>query len=241
MLNRDYKLSDINTKIKYSFSCIYKLTSPSNKIYIGQTQCLYDRIRRYRGGKFNKYMKRAVDKYGLENIKLEILEKDIPLENLDEREQFYLDTLKPFNDNGYNICKEASTTRGRKRPPEEMKGLSDFNKTRTGELNHFYGKKHTEESKQKQREAKLGKKLSQETIDKIVNNTDHAKKYRCVKQIDLVTRDVINIFESITEANSITGVGISNISQVANKKTCKRGEKEWLIKSAGGFYWEWCE
>ena len=34
---------------------------------------------------------------------------------------------------------------------------------------------------------------------------------------------------------------MSNISQVANKRTCKRGEKEWLIKSAGGFYWEWCD
>ena len=241
MLNKEYKLSDINAKIEYSFSCIYKLTSPSNKIYIGQTQCLYDRIRRYRGGKFNKYMKRAVDKYGLENIKLEILEKDIPLEKLDEREQFYLDALQPFNDNGYNICKEAGTTRGRKRPPEEMKGLSDFNKTRIGELNHFYGKKHSKESKQKQREAKLGKKQSKETIEKRTENTDYTKRYRCVKQIDLVTGNVINIFESITEANSITGVGISGISQVANKRTCKRGEKEWLIKSAGGFYWEWCD
>ena len=236
-----YKFSDINAKIKYSFSCIYKLTSPSGKIYIGQTQCLYDRVRRYRGGIFNKYMKMAVEKYGSENIILEILERDVELKLLDEREQFYLDALQPFGNNGYNICREASTTRGRKRPSEEMKGLSDFNKTRIGELNHFYGKNHSEETKEKIRQAKLGKKQSKETIEKRTENTDYTKRYRCVKQIDLVTGNVINIFESITEANSITGVGISGISQVANKRTCKSGDKEWLRKSAGGFYWEWCD
>src|SRR5690606_18517182 len=102
-----YKFTDINSKNKFNFSCIYKLTSPSGKIYIGQTQCLYDRVRRYRGGIFNKYMKNAVNKYGSDNISIEILEKDVPLKKLDEREQFYLDTLQPFNDNGYNICRMA--------------------------------------------------------------------------------------------------------------------------------------
>lgn len=240
-METNYNMSTVFSKKDFCFSCIYKLTSPSGKIYIGQTKCFQDRMQRYRCGKFNKYMKRAVDKYGLENIKLEILEKDTPLEKLDEREQFYLDTLQPFGDNGYNICREASTTRGRKRPPEEMKGLSDFNKTRVGELNHFYGKKHSEESIQKQREAQLGKKQSKESIQKRLDNTDYTKRYRCVKQIDLVTRDIINVFESITEANNITGVSMSGISQVANKRTCKGGEKEWLKKSAGGFYWEWCD
>ena len=235
MENKEYKLSDINVKIKYSFSCIYKLTSPSGKIYIGQTQSLYDRVRRYRGGKFNKYMKRAVDKYGLENIKLEILEKDIPLEKLDEREQFYLDTLQPFGDNGYNICREASTTRGRKRPPEEMKGLSDFNKTRVGELNHFYGKKHSEESIQKQREAKLGKKQSDYTIEKRIEKTS-----KCIKQIDLKTKEVTAEFESIAEAEKKTSIKSCNISKVANKiKNLKDGET--ITYSAGGYLWVYCD
>ena len=235
-METNYNMSTVFSKKDFCFSCIYKLTSPSGKIYIGQTKCFQDRMQRYRCGKFNKYMKRAVDKYGLENIKLEILEKDVPLEKLDEREQFYFDTLQPFGDSGYNICTEAGTTRGRKRPPEEMQGSIDYVTGRFGELNHFYGKKHSEETKQKQREVKLGKKQNKDTIQKRVEKT-----IKCVKQIDLVTRDIINVFESITEANNITGVSMSGISQVANKRTCKGGEKEWLKKSAGGFYWEWCD
>ena len=230
-----YKFSDINAKIKYSFSCIYKLTSPSGKIYIGQTQCLYDRVRRYRGGIFNKYMKRAVEKYGSENIILEILERDVELKLLDEREQFYLDALQPFGNNGYNICREASTTRGRKRPSEEMKGLSDFNKTRIGELNHFYGKKHSEETKQKQREAKLGKKKSKESVQKTAEKTS-----KCIKQIDPITREVINEFSSLTEASKKTGIVTANISIVATKiENIKEGD--FITYSAGGFLWIYCD
>lgn len=237
----NYNMATIFTKKDFNFSCIYKLTSPSGKIYIGQTQCLYKRFNDYRKPKANQYLMKAILKYGLENIIVDILEKDVELGLLDEREQFYLDTLQPFDVNGYNICKEASTTRGRKRPLEEMQGSIDYMTGRVGELNHFYGKKHSEETKQKIRESKLGKKVSQETIDKRVANTDQTKKYKCVKQIDLVTGNVIDIFESIKEANKRTGINMSSISQVANKRTCKSGDKEWLIKSAGGFYWEWCD
>ena len=217
----NYNMATVFTKKEFDFSCIYKLTSPSGKIYIGQTQCLYLRFRSYRKMYTNEYLKKALLK--------------------NEREQFYFDTLQPFGDNGYNICKEAGTTRGRKRPPEEMKGLSDFNKTRIGELNHFYGKKHSEETLAYLREINLGKKQPQEWVDKRLANTDETKRYKCVKQMDLITKEVIAIFASIKEASNMTSIGMSNISQVANKRTCKRGEKEWLIKSAGGFYWEWCD
>ena len=240
-METNYSMATVFSKKEFDFSCIYKLTSPSGKIYIGQTQCLYLRFRSYRKMYTNEYLKKALLKYGLENITVEIIEKEVPLEKLDEREQFYFDTLQPFGDNGYNICKEAGTTRGRKRPPEEMKGLSDFNKTRIGELNHFYGKKHSEETLAYLREINLGKKQPQEWVDKRLANTDQTKRYKCVKQMDLITKEVIAIFASIKEASNMTSIGMSNISQVANKRTCKRGEKEWLIKSAGGFYWEWCD
>ena len=234
-METNYNMATVFTKKDFCFSCIYKLTSPSGKIYIGQTQCFQDRMQGYRRGKCNLYVKRAVDKYGLENIKLEILEKDVPLEKLDEREQFYFDTLQPFGDSGYNICTEAGTTRGRKRPPEEMQGSIDYVTGRFGELNHFYGKKHSEETKQKQREVKLGKKQSDYTIEKRIEKTS-----KCIKQIDLKTKEVTAEFESIAEAEKKTSIKSCNISKVANKiKNLKDGET--ITYSAGGYLWVYCD
>ena len=230
-----YSMSTVFSKKDFNFSCIYKMTSPSGKIYIGQTQCLYKRFQDYRKPKANEYLMKAILKYGLENMKVEILERDIPLDKLDDREQYYLDTLEPFKDNGYNICKVASTTRGRKRPIEEMQGSIDYMTGRFGELNHFYGKTHSEESKQKQREVKLGKKQNKNTIQKRVKKT-----IKCVKQIDIITREVTAEFESIIEAEKKTGIKACNISKVANKiKSIKEGDI--ITYSAGGYLWIFCD
>lgn len=234
-----YTMATIFSKKEFDFSVIYKLTSPSGKIYIGQTQCMYKRFRDYRKPKANEYLMKAILKYGLENISVEILEKDVELGLLDEREQFYLDTLKPFNDNGYNICKEASTTRGRKRPKEELIGTSEYMKTRVGALNSFYGKTHTEEVREKIRESQTGRKQSEETIQKRLDNTEKTSN-KCIKQIDLITKEVIAEFSSVKEASLASGANYSTISSVANKtKMFSRGKYR-IAKSAGGFYWEFC-
>jgi group I intron endonuclease len=234
-MESNYTMSTVFYKKDFDFSCIYKLTSPSGKIYIGQAQSMYKRFQDYRRPRATKYLKRAILKYGLENMKVEILERDIPLDKLDKREQFYLDTLQPFGNNGYNICREASTTRGRKRPPEEMVGLSEYRKKRVGKLNSFFGKTHTEEAKQKIRESRIGKKLSEQHIEKIKEKT-----IRCVKQVDVVTKEVIAEYESIKEAENKTGIKSSNISKVANKiKSIKEGDI--ITYSAGEYLWIFCD
>lgn len=238
-MENKYTMATIFSKKEFDFSVIYKLTSPSGKIYIGQTQCLYKRFQDYRKPKANEYLMKAILKYGLENITVEILEKDVELGLLDEREQFYLDILKPFNNNGYNICKEASTTRGRKRPKEELIGISEYMKTRVGALNSFYGKTHTEEVREKIRESQTGRKQSKETVQKRLNNTEKTSN-KCIKQIDLITKEVIAEFSSIKEASLASGANYSTISNVANKtKMLSRGKYR-ITKSAGGFYWEFC-
>lgn len=234
-----YNMATVFSKKDFNFSCIYKLTSPSGKIYIGQTQCLYKRFQDYRKPKANEYLMKAILKYGLENISVEILEKDVLLELLDEREQFYLDTLQPFNGNGYNICKEASTTRGRKRPKDELKGISDYRKTRIGELNNFYGKTHSVEAKEAIRKARTGVKQSEEIIQKRLDNTEKTSN-KCIKQIDLITKEVIAVFDSVKEASLMTGANYSTISNVANKTPMLIRGKYRITKSAGGFYWEFC-
>lgn len=66
------------------------------------------------------YLQRVVNKYGIEDLRFEILEICDGSKCL-EREQYYLDTLVPFGDKGYNTCKIAGNTLGYK-IPEHKKG-----------------------------------------------------------------------------------------------------------------------
>lgn len=73
---------------------IYKYTNMIHEgfAYIGQT--IFNKARR-EGLDCNRYEKcivfyRAIEKYGIENFKYEILEKDIPEDALDERERYWI-------------------------------------------------------------------------------------------------------------------------------------------------------
>lgn len=138
------KLYEINNKKEYDFSCIYLWTNLVNgKKYVGQTTCFRHRMSQYRSGSFNVRLRKAINEYGIDNFEITILERDINSDNLDEREQYWLDYYKSYDEQyGYNICQFASSTRGYKHTPEQImaKRLRV-----TGEGNGMYGKKHTKE------------------------------------------------------------------------------------------------
>lgn len=66
-------MATVFSKKDFSFSCIYKLTSPSGKIYIGQAQNMRERFRNYRRPRASQYLLHAIQKYGLENNHQEII------------------------------------------------------------------------------------------------------------------------------------------------------------------------
>lgn len=151
------KLYEINSKKKYNFSCIYLWTNLINgKKYVGQTQAFYNRMSQYKYGAFNTYMKHAIDKYGVDNFDITILEYDVPSNQLDEREQYWIDYYKSYqHEYGYNICQFAGTTRGRLHTDETKELIREIAIRRyqdpkerakvQGEKNGMYGKKHTKE------------------------------------------------------------------------------------------------
>lgn len=90
-------------------SGIYKITNIiNNKYYIGSGICVSRRINDHKKREHNIHLKRSFNKYGLENFTFEIIE-ECEKENLLQREQYYINTLKPE----YNICKIAGNTLGR--------------------------------------------------------------------------------------------------------------------------------
>ena len=82
---------------------IYCYTSPSGKKYIGQTvKTLAERAENGNHYRECTAFWRAIQKYGWENFKCEILEECRP-EDLDEKEEYYIGLYNTIVPNGYNI------------------------------------------------------------------------------------------------------------------------------------------
>ena len=155
-------LTEMGTEYKYSG--IYIITNTINdKVYVGQAQDLYIRTKHHISDERNPLLKKAFKKYGLDKFTIDVLEQ-CETDKLDEREQYWMDYYEVTNrDKGYNICPIAGSTRGVKKSQEERKQMSERASQRIGDLNPFYGKEHSEETKEKIRKRKLNQKVSEET------------------------------------------------------------------------------
>ena len=119
---------------------IYKITSPSGKVYIGQTtRKLNRRISRHATESGCVAMKRAMDKYGRENMKCDVIEENIPREQLDDYEMYWIDELNTLSPNGYNL----KTGGGRPLFSEESKErMREVHRTRKIERDGYLGNVH---------------------------------------------------------------------------------------------------
>jgi group I intron endonuclease len=83
---------------------IYKITSPSGKVYIGQTMRSFEeRIRQHKRRSSNcTLLKNAIQKYG-DQMKYEIIEEDILREQLDKREVHWISHFNSLAPDGYNL------------------------------------------------------------------------------------------------------------------------------------------
>lgn len=82
---------------------IYKITSPSNKIYIGQSRNIEYRFYQYRKlcCKCQKHLYRSLLKYGYENHRVEIIEL-CDFEKLSLRERYWQEYYEVLSDKGLN-------------------------------------------------------------------------------------------------------------------------------------------
>ncbi len=140
-LSEDQKLKYMTNKSRGGV--IYKITNLiNNDFYIGSTQNFikryYTHINHIRTNKQScTVLIRAINKYGEENFKLEIIEECLP-EQVLSREQYYLDTLCPH----YNVAKIAGSNAGIKRSKETKEKKSKQQKQNW--QNPEYKKKHLE-------------------------------------------------------------------------------------------------
>jgi group I intron endonuclease len=166
---------------------IYKTTNLINqKFYIGKDT--HNNPNYYGSG---KRLKLAIKKYGIENFKKEIIEICDNLELLNERERFWIKESNAINE-GYNISlggDGGDTISNNPRKNEIGKKISESNKGRfigkinsketrekiskalkgrfVGSKNPNYGKKYSNEVKDKIRKKALGRIVSDGTRKKI--------------------------------------------------------------------------
>lgn len=158
---------------------IYKYTNRVNgKVYIGQTCRTLEERARYNGRGYQGCCKfwSAIRKYGWESFEPEILKKGLTSSEAVEFEEFY---IRKYNsvEEGYNTLYKSNLefSEGYRNNMSNAVKNSEHAKERSrkisnslkGDKNPFYGKHHTEQTKEILREYRKGKKLSEETKRKI--------------------------------------------------------------------------
>lgn len=200
--------------------CVYKHTCPNGKVYIGKT-CRKPEVRwGYNGERYctSPHFWNAIQKYGWDNIKHEILFSKLTAEEASKKEiemiAFYNSTNRLY---GYNITSGGDGSLGVSHTYEWKK---EHSKRMSCKNNPFYGKHHTDEKKEYWSNIRRGKNIG--------GDNPNAKR---VEQINVDTNCVVNIFDSIADANRHMGKKPNSTNIVA----CCNGKS----KTAYGFKWRY--
>ena len=198
---------------------IYKIISPSNRIYIGQSIKIEDRIKSYKNLKCKEQPKlyKSLLKYGFENHKIEIL-IECNESKLNELERHYQEEYDSI-ENGLNCIYTKTNDRSGK-SSEETKLKISLNNTRP-----FLGKKHSEESRLKMssslkgNQSRLGAILSEETKKKISdahNGKTHSEQSKL--KMSLVRKGIKRDYSTNRERlvlDLLTGVFYNSIKEAS--------------------------
>jgi group I intron endonuclease len=213
---------------------IYKITSPSNRVYIGQTINLKKRLKAYIGLRCKRQIRLHLSfvKYGFENHKIEVIEYCTELD-LNNRERYWQDYYDVLSVNGLNCRLTGSFDKSGKlsnstidklkkkdiaymignnfrtgvkhtkeikeqisntliensKKPNYINGMSGM----VGDLNPFFGKKHSEKTKS------ILRKKALEKTDII----ECLKSYNIERRHLLLDTQTGVYYESIREASKI--------------------------------------
>lgn len=240
---------------------VYKHTTPSGKVYIGITKHKPEyRWNNGNGYRQNKHFYSAIQKYGWENIKHEILYEGLTKEQACYLEIELIAKYDATNQkHGYNhtmggetnilsaesLRKISEANKGKHRSAETRQKISEALKGRKVENPWRKGTHLSPETRQKLSEANKGKHHSAEARKKMSesrkgripwNKGKHPSPEAKRKSSEAHKKAVICIetgilYSSATEAEESIGVVRENIGRAANGRR----------KTAGGYHWKYAD
>lgn len=215
---------------------IYKITSPSGKIYIGQSKDIEKRFIRYKflHCKRQPRLYNSFNKYGTNNHIFEIIEECL-FENLNTRERYYQEFYDVIGENGLNCVLTETDTLPKVLSEETKQKQSNKSKNRiksketclklsialTGRklseehVEKLKNRKHSEETKLKISKANIGRIVSEETR---LKRSKLFKGRKChINTVKSLSKKVINIetniiYNSVTEAAKLNNLNSSTLS-----------------------------
>lgn len=243
---------------------VYRIVNRiSGKFYVGSSVHLFrrksehfSRLRRHTH--CNLFLQKAFDKYGENAFSFEIIEIVDDVDQLMEREQYWLDKLKPYNrEIGYNINQSSigPDLHGENNPmygvsPQKRMDEKTYEKwlaSRQGEnaSRPMQGKKHTIESREKMRIKALGRKHTEEW------KQQHSKDLAGRKMSDIQREHISEAKLRGTSKNDVpvicldTGVTYRTLSAAAREYGVSKNAIFNAItgksKTCKGLRWTYCE
>lgn len=142
---------------------IYKIISPSGRIYIGQSRNINKRFNGYKklmkSNETQLRLLRSFKKYGVNSHIFEIIEECI-VENLNVRERYWQDKFNVLGEQGLNCVLTATDVL----PFIQSK---ETKRKRSGENHFMWNKKHKDETKKRMSESAKLRKASEDTKKKL--------------------------------------------------------------------------
>lgn len=142
---------------------VYQIWFPtSNKCYVGQTNNLKKRMSEHLDSKY--LVGNALRKYN--DWIISILHT---VKSRDEANRIEIEEIRNFNSirpNGYNLTRGGDGGNTFTNNPNKEKIRCKYIQSRQGKNNSFYGKRHSEETIKKNRQAHIGVRKSDESIQK---------------------------------------------------------------------------